>query len=90
MVRDSLEKKTQKWKDRDRADIEPAMQMEHYLDIVRINRILADFPILKLLDYTKDLEFVLLTCTFDISRSKELATAKFRDLLEISSHGGTG
>ena len=35
---------------------------QHYLDVVRLNTIRADLPMLKLLDDTKDLGFVPLPC----------------------------
>ena len=33
------------------------MQIKHYIDVLRLNRILADFPMLNLLDDTMDLGF---------------------------------
>ena len=46
------------------------MQIKHYLDVVRLNRTLFDFPMLKLLDDTRDLGFVPLVCTIDVSESR--------------------
>ena len=47
------------------------MQIKHYLDVVRLNRTLFDFPMLKLLGSTSDLGFVPLVCTFDVGESME-------------------